>query len=56
MLQKQGITFNQKNEKGSNNGIVHNNNDNCEDRLKDKETIINQQKEIIALLRGKLGE
>ena len=43
MLQKQGITFNQKNEKGSNNGIVHNNNDNCKDRLKDKETIINKQ-------------
>ena len=57
MLQEQGLVFNQKkNEfKDNSNGIVVNTTD-MASILKDKETIINQQREIIALLREKLGE
>ena len=50
------MVFNQTNNefKDNSKGIVLNNHANFEDRLKDKNTIIAQQKEIIALLRNKL--
>jgi len=60
LLEKQGITFNQKNEKGSNNGIVNQsfpNNiiDQYEKRLFDKNQIIKQQNERIILLQDKIN-
>jgi hypothetical protein len=56
-LQEQGIVFNQSyNEfKDNSNGIVLHNNISHEDRLVDKDIIIAQQKEIIALLREKIA-
>ncbi|HIP34065.1 MAG TPA: XRE family transcriptional regulator [Bacteroidia bacterium] len=60
LLQKQGITFNQKNEKGSNNGIVNQSFPNelieqYEERLKDKDAIIKQKYDTISLLKDKIS-
>lgn len=59
LLQEQGITFNQKNKKGGNNGIIHNNysfeKEQYEARLKDKEIIIKQKEEINNLLKDKIN-
>lgn len=59
LLYKQGITFNQKQEKGSNKGFVNQNFINelierYEGRLKDKDIIIKQKEKIISLLREKI--
>lgn len=61
LLQEQGIVFNQRKNKIKNNGIIHNNiADNIinqyNERLKDKNVIIQQKEEIIVLLKDKIRQ